>query len=377
MQGVNSVALDAFRYVFAILIVILSHGGHRRISPLPALATFSLLTVNAIFLVKGTYGLQLDLFKPIVGLVSILLAFLISFRPWTFQPMLAGLTVGGLASAVDILLQYFGMPYIGMENTFGLRYSGLSFSSTNTAPLLGLASLAVIQGAPLKGACKNWLLRSVLVCILVSGMWISGGRGGFIAFSAALILMAITRMPPIATVVMLAMAGIYALTAISFSSALDALLRVEERANAGGGTPDITSGRVEFNAVTWNAFADNPFFGPPISELDLLQPHTPVLLLAVQAGIIGLAAALLVLTLVIYRLFCPSRRVGDKTLIRSYAVVILIVSALEPNGFFVGIGKTVILMIVLSGNLGLHQRASTLPQAKSSPPMTVAHKIRR
>lgn len=356
LGSVNPVVLDIIRYGLAGVLVFRTQA-----RPGNAPLRLSNYVVACLIIVALAPALRsaylegtLSASSSLVGAASVLVGLMIAKRPTLIPYLLSGFVLGSSFSALDIVAQFLGLPYLGLPTQLGWRYPGLSFSSTNTAPFLACAIVLLLR--PIGSAHRHLrhpplltdfyratTLRAALALVLTVGLVLSGGRGGIGGLSLAvflLIFLGYLKRPAITPFIMAAFVGLSV-------TQIDRILGYLNR--EGGRTQGFSSGRYELNGQAWRAITESPLWGvpPPLSEN--LRPHTPILSFGVSAGILGLLIGVALVAVVARVALCPTRNPRPATTsARLVCCVILVTSLLEPVGFFVGFTKAVILIAVIS-----------------------------
>lgn len=344
--------VDVARYGLAVVILLGIYTRRRSLPkpPLVGVVSFLLITSGVLAVLKGAF-LSGELLAAVVSLGSALIAFLLVREHRQFRPLLLGFLTGCLWSAVDIIMQFMGLPFLGTQSQYGFRHAGFSFSSTQVAPLLATAICLVIT--PWIWERRRALLRVILTCVLGSGLLLSQGRVGVAGILAALVLLFFIwmRQRPAVTFLVAGGASLF----LYFSGAMAALLEYILRH---GGTGDFTSGRLDINLTAWNAFWTGGVLGVDPGTNSLLNPHIAPLSAGVNIGPFGLVATSIVCILLVWvALFSPD----TPTAFRMIAVVAFVTAMLEPSGFFVGFTKVVLLLICFSNTTSTTETAERYP----------------
>lgn len=350
--GVDSLVLDLLRYGLAGLLIARSLEKSVQVTQLNAVARATAACLVGVFSI-GLFKLALTTGSggissvPVVGLVSVIIATYLAKDIALRRSLLAGFVVGALANAIDIHLQVFGLPFFGTESAWGTRYAGLTFSSTNTAPFLALALVLTImpplweRANPSSKNAGNLALRMIAAVILASGLLMSGGRGGVLGFAVAILVLVANSVRNnhllTGAFLILVPAGI-----IIFREDISRYISRDGR------SLDITSGRAERNSAAWEVLSQNWISGIPFKEAGGFNPHTPILLFGLQFGIVGFLAAILVTSFLLYAVLAGAGKNGTHLLMSMMAAIMLVTALLEPLGFYVGLAKTTLLLIVLT-----------------------------
>lgn len=359
-SSVSPASFDAARYGLAVALIVRSLGdGTRQSGKLAKLTLIVLLALSTVALLRSVFDLRApETSSTFVAILSIGVAYSLAKIRTLHAPIALGFVLGATASAADIISQVAGFPYLGTPAAPPFnRYGGFSFSSTNAAPYLAIAIIVVLAGTAGKKTIrpatvnrtvtKAPLLLLALQCVaallLAVGLLLSGGRGGLVGLALAIALMGLNRRHQYPV-------SILAIIAVTFTALvvkLDDIASFLDRggANSGG----FTTGRLALNSDTWQAILDAGLWGPDSVVANGLRPHTPILTFGVSAGVFGvLLAAGLVLMVARVAVTAFSTN-SSATVYNLVAAIILASSLLEPVGFFVGLTKTTILMIVLVG----------------------------
>jgi len=345
IRVVTPVALDVARYgLLALLVLRLAPEPRRGPRVMFALSMSGLIVVSVFGLVKGASGESYSLVRGVVGLASTIGGVLVARRMSVHRHVLVGFVLGSVASACDVCLQVAGLPYLGVETLYGFRYSGFSLKSTALAPLLALAIVLVASSWLWTGAKSHrfvGVLRVVMLAPLGFALYASQGRGGLVSLILAGVFLTALRFRghPGRVITLL---GLTLVAAYYFRAQItDLFVRPSEN--------DLSNGRGQLNEEALRAFARDPLFGATPSEIPLLNPHTPLLTFAIEAGLLGLAAALVLMIALLRVVSAKSPSSAHvPAVVRAAAVVMLVTSFLEPDGFYVGLGRVVLLGIVLT-----------------------------
>lgn len=347
LSVLDSITLDAMRYaLLAVLIVRVRRDRTLTGHPLFVLGIAGLVLVALFDVLKGADGSAYTLQRGLIGLLSALAAFLVAQRSEVHKPLVRGFVLGVSASAIDVCLQVAGLPYAGATSVYGFRYSGFSFKSTTLAPLLALAIVFVLTNwlwPAARTRSDRWILMMRLTLLLPLGaaLYASQGRGGVLSLALALVfLLAVRFKGHPGRILTLGLVGV--LVAWYLRSDIAALfVRPTE--------DDLSNGRGSLNEEAWDAFTSSPVFGPPPAVLSGLNPHTPFLTFAIEAGILGLLVAV-VLAVGLVRVVLTPERTGNAlpVAVRCGALVMFTTSFLEPDGFYIGLARVVLLAVVLT-----------------------------
>lgn len=345
LGGINPALLDALRYGLALLLIIMV-ARHRPQRPALGQMAVGLLAIyNLVLLIRSQYADEPSLtLQSAIGIASAVFAYLVVRSARTNKAILAGFLVGASLSATDILLQVAGLAHLGTTTEWGNRYPGLSFSSTNTAPFLAIGAVIALNGYLWAHRPLVLLGRWVLFVILGSGLLLSGGRGGLAGLLLALMIYFVfqLRRQPLVAIL------------LSSSAFVFLVLRAEQVGHfltRGGSTSTFTTGRVQLNAESWQAFLDGGVLGIDLTLRQMLSPHTPILSFALDAGVLGLVVGSILTSFVAWRTVRAVLPGTSGELVCMIAAIILVTSMLEPIGFFVGFAKACLLMIVLTGGV--------------------------
>lgn len=352
-------SLDALRYTLAIALVVrifVNPQGNSRLSRQVFFASSCLIAVYSLGVVKEVTAQSesLTTLAPIVGLASTLLAVVITLDRKIRPSIFLGFSIGATASAADILLQVAGLPFLGTPTDWGTRYAGLSFTSTNTAPFLAVALVLVLLSIRIRSDQRIWYLlqtsvSGICVVVLASALVFSGGRGGVLGLVIAIGILGIRIGRNRADLLALSV-GSVALASYVYKDAIGSYIDRDGRSTSLG------SGRGERNYEALRALSDNWLSGLEPAEAALYNPHTPVLLFGLQLGIVG-SLLMLAVTLQLGRLALRGALVRDTHIHSAMAAAIMFVTALlEPTGFYVGLSKVTLLLLVLAAATQIKER---------------------
>lgn len=346
VQGVDPGLFQYARYGLVILILLKSRPEDHPRTPTAKIVLIALAVVGLFTAIAGLVGgSTTEALSGVIGAGSVVAAFLLARRSQLRGPVLAGFVVGTLASALDIISQASGGPFMGMPTIYGIRYSGLSYSSTAISPLMAIALILVLTSRT--GSWHPFLVfirviaQLSAVLVLGAAMLLSGGRAGMLGLALALMVLGIAnlRRHPVAV-----LAGAFA-SMVCVYLAWPSLQHVLFRADDNSG---FASGRVDLNTQGWTAFLNSPLFGVDPRSAALLEPHTPLISFAVQAGVLGLLCAC-ILVAIQFRIILsnPLSASPVMTPTRMICAVMIVSSFLEPNGFFVGLTRILLFMFVV------------------------------
>lgn len=347
MQGVGTGVFDFIRYALVLAIIVKPSGSVRPPRLLAAHIVLGILILLGLYaLVSGLVAGNADeLLRGVISIASALSAYAIARRPGIGRRVIMGFCVGMMASSLDIISQNFGGPYLGATTVYGIRYSGFSYSSTAVSPLIAIAFVAVLMTrVEVKSRALSLIVltsRFVLLVVLGSALVISGGRGGLLGIALALGVLCLSalRGHPLA-VLSVAVVGVV-LVPFLWGPIAALLTR--------GGPAGFGSGRAGLNSAAWQAFLGSPVFGVDPARLSEFEPHTPIINFAIQAGFVGLICGIgLVAIQVRIMVANPYSSTPVPVAARMMCAVMLAISFLEPDGFFVGLSRVVILMIVVT-----------------------------
>lgn len=345
LQGVPTVALDGLRYaLIAIIVVRVRRSGGL---PLPILiAGGSLIGIGVYCFVSGTAsGVQSLSIFGVVAMLSGLIGMMMASRNALHLPLLLGFLVGATASATDVVLQSLGLPYLGTPSIYGIEYSGFSEKRTHLAPILAIAAILYVTPYLWRGRRSlTYLgLRFFGLCVTIVALVLSGGRAGFIGLGAALVLWAmlnVKRDPlPVLSVAMAGAVVVY----LQRDSHL--FLRLFEDGIG-------ESGRASRNFAALRAYLSAPILGPdPTSDIarDGSNAHFPVLVFGLNAGVLGVVGALLLMGVLALAVLRGTRQSTLHQHAPLIALIMCITSLVEPVAFFIGAGRSVLLFVVLAG----------------------------
>lgn len=346
LGGVNPLFIDILRYVLALVLIISIRPEPRRRSPLALVATMLLLGMNFIAIMRALLAEHTGVaFQSLVGIVSIILAYLVTKNVFLNRKMLVGFLVGSAWSALDIILQVLGLPYLGTATEWGTRYPGLGLSSTNTAPFLALGLALVISNFLWVRSIPLTIIRLGTGILLATGLLLSGGRGGIAGITLAIVVffaVQLRRHPLLAIT----------LAAVGSAWLLPRTQQISDFLTRSGSDSGLTTGRDILNASAGEAFIRGGAFGIDLSTWGEYRPHTPILSFALSTGAVGLVTTIVLTGFIVWRLFhVANNGTTSSTLIRMISAVILVTTLLEPWGFFVGLSKGVLLMMAYRSRL--------------------------
>lgn len=340
----DPIALDALRYAVSVILIVRSGRDYRR-QPL-MIFLGSLLTATAIVtLVSGiSSNVERLILTGISGVASTILAMLIVGRSQMYEHILRGLAFGVALSALDAIMQWAGLPFVGTPSSWGQDFSGFGASRTQAAPYFALGFLLFLAPSLwVKRSSILWMsLRGLGGCLSLVGLILSAGRAGFLAFGIGLLLWGIRSAAKSTAIVFVVALGVVGVLYWQRSSFL------AERLFA---LDSVGSGRNQLNRLAFDAFVSSPLFGPdpsqPLAEAGS-RAHTPILGFAVNAGVIGFVAGIFGLIVISVAIYVGLR---DWRVSLQHAVLLCVVAAVttvfEPTGFFVGLGRTLPLFIAL------------------------------
>ncbi|MFS2242856.1 hypothetical protein [Microbacterium sp. OR16] len=339
VTGVPPILFDLLRYGLAIVIVLSarSRPRGRNLNTLLSFVTLLLMTSGALAIVKSIV-FDSDLFTGAVAFVSPLAAFLVVRKMYHHRWIMLGFVAGCALSAIDIILQVNGLPYLGVPSDWGFRYSGFSFSSTKVAPFLAVALCVVITRWA--WAEQRAVLRVLLATPLLVALFFSQGRVGVAGLLAALTVFGLTILArrPLAGLGLL----LVGIPALHFSGVFSALLDYVLRSDVPGVT-DLSSGRGIRNSAAWDAFSAGGLLGVDPATRQYLNPHIAPLTSGVDVGPFGFFATSVVCLFLAYMMFFASKRIP--MVFRMIAAVALATAFIEPNGFFVGFSGTLLVAL--------------------------------
>lgn len=341
VTGLSPAVLDLGRYALTGALIVRTSAVGRRHWALQVSAIM-LAAIGILTAISG--GLSRLPGLAVEGLVmatSALLALALVGRNFPHPWLLRGLCFGVTLSALDILLQWAGLPYLGVPSVWGLDYSGFSEKRTHAAPLLAIGALGFLVKHI--WPARLGLVRAVGFAVCLTGLVLTAGRAGFLGFSLASLLWAIRtfRRAPL----IVALSAVTGLALVLFQRDSHLLDRLEA-------PTDLSSGRSTRNEAALEAFLSAPIFGPdPRSEIATAggNAHTPVLAFAVDAGFLGVVGALIASVVLLFGVIRGATRWESQMQFPTLmAVVMTSLIPFEPSAFFVGLGKTVPLMVSLS-----------------------------
>lgn len=360
VSGVAPFTLDIARYGAALILILRTAKiSTNRTNTLQRLLFLLVFSFSALLLLKGILFDDLSTIqKAFIGGLSSSVAFLLSSRHHAHKFILFGFIFGAFLNAATILWAVF-IPTSATGTS--IRYAGLSFSSTHIAPFIAVA--IVFTAMPwLWENRKHRLLRFITFAVLLLGLAYSGGRGGFAGLILAFVLSLIVKFKraPFSAIVV---SGLALFLVFRVQTVIDwiSVNILREGTQAG-----FTSRRGEFNDASWDAFWEGGLLGTPIGERNLFQPHMAPLTFALDVGPFGLVAGGVLCLVVIAAIirFTP----GIPVEFRMVATIALVTALLEPNGFFVGLSK--ILIIMLCVGTPSTSAAQTSRHEQPDPPNT-------
>lgn len=340
LGGVNPLFIDILRYILALVLIVSIQSKSQTRNEIALIGAILLLCLNLVSSIRALLADNTEIaLQSIIGFISIIFAYLVTRNAFLNRKMLTGFLIGAVWSALDIILQVAGLPYLGTTTDWGTRYPGLGLSSTNTAPFLALGLVLVISNFLWKRSTPMTILRVVAGIILATGLLFSGGRGGIAGITLAIVVF---------LVVQLRNRPIFAIFSgtIGIAWFLAEAPQIANFLTRDGSDSGFATGRAALNAAAWNAFTQGGPFGIDLATRVEYRPHTPILSFALSTGALGLVATVCLIGFLVWRLFhTPSYKTTDRTLVRMMAAVILVATLLEPWGFFIGLAKGIILMM--------------------------------
>lgn len=342
LGSVNPFFIDMLRYVLVLVLIISLQALPRHRSNMAIVAATLLLCINFIVTARGLLAEHTGLvLQSLIGIISVVLAYLVTRSACLNRKMLIGFLFGTTWSALDIILQVVGLPYLGTATEWGTRYPGLGATSTNTAPFLALGLVLVISNFLWKRSTPWAILRIGSAVLLATGLLLSGGRGGLagIALAIAIFLVTQLRNRPMVVTFFVAVAAAWILTKAP---------QIRNFLTRDGSDSGFATGRDVLNALAWEAFLRGGPLGIDLAKRSEYRPHTPILSFTLNAGAVGLVVTLILTGFLLWRLLQASNRTTAATsaLVRMMASVIFVTTLLEPWGFFLGLAKGIILMMV-------------------------------
>lgn len=256
-------------------------------------------------------------------------------NPW---PLLLGYLGGSTLSATVLVLTSLGIPTVSPQLNPGFdRVTGLAPS----APLASyqLAMAVTIGAALVTTATKARLVPALATLLCATALLLSGGRGGLVGLTIAIMVALRWRWIRARFAVLAAgMVSSALLLAAYFSLSLNTLSRFENYRTSG---TDLTTGRLTLlrEALSW--IGQQPLLGAGLDAFTSaygLSPHMAPLTFAVGGGVVaGATIVLLTLQIVGLLLFHPPARSSDGR--AGYLILSVQVSwlVIEPNGPFVGV----------------------------------------
>lgn len=345
VQGVPTALLDVARYGLLGLTVVSTRS--ERPSVVPRWALGALLVYGVMVVASGVTTPSAETAtKGVTVLVAAACAYLLSQRPSVHASFLRGFLIGVLATSLDLVSQALGGPYLGTPSEHGLRFSGFSATSTGVSPLLAMGFILLLEGSPWRRRAPGDVLRCVarLTCLVLitAALFLSNGRGGIAGLACAGLIWVVLRLRShplvVATLTAAALAGAYA--------AREPLLRVLLRDDT---TAELGNGRDLLNTRALYAFLDEPLLGVSNASLSsVLNPHTPLLTFAVEVGITGLAVASFLVALQVAAVLSATSGQRRAVVAKMGISVMLVISFLEPDGFFVGLARCTLFFIALT-----------------------------
>lgn len=346
---VNPILLDALRYGMSIILLIKLKKYSKPRHVYAKIALILLMVIGSVTALRGfLYEDFSTIQRGIIGIVSVMFAYFLAINPNIRPSLFLGFVLGSVWSALDILCQVMGFPYLGLTSDLGVRFSGLSFTSTNTAPYLSIALVIIFMHQDLYRTKSRHrfainLARVLAVGVLLLGLFFSGGRGGLAGLAVAILVWVVFRFRTKPLVATLGALSLLVLVVAGYDSLYSYITR-EGQNNSHG----ITTGRDKLNSESLNSFMNSPIFGVPIDERYLYRPHTPILSFALDAGIIGLLIGIALTFLSLRTVISIRNSHAYPLAYRMTASIMLLTIFLEPAGFFTGFTKTLLLMMTLS-----------------------------
>lgn len=350
VAGINPAYLDAARYGLLVVLFLRTSRDTSSNSNRLLFACFAgLVFIGLMSVAKGLDGNAEQLVRGLIGILSALAGVLLAQRRILHQDLLRGFVLGMTASAVDIVLQVAGLPFFGMPSAFGFRYSGFSFNSTTLAPLLAVAAVLTLSSwlwPTRTGGVRLLLsaLRLAVLVVLLVGLYESQGRGGVLSLGVAAGAMLLHRSRR-SRIRVVFLAGLAIAALVRYRPQLETLILRSD-------SSDVTTGRGDLNRQAWHVFVSDPLFGATPDELTTLNPHTPFLTFAVEAGSVGLFVAVLLtfaLSIVLFRR--TQHGAHYAFVVRAMAIIVLLTSLLEPDGLYIGLAKVLVVSMVLGQGL--------------------------
>src|SRR5699024_8072946 len=200
LESVNPLLIDGFRYILALILIMFMRAEPRSRNEMALLATLILAALNIIAMSRALFAERADIaMQSLVGVGAIILAYFVTKSAFLNRKMLLGFVFGIAWSALDIILQYSGLAYLGTTSEWGTRYAGLGLNSTNTAPFLAIGLVLVLSNYLWLRSTPVTLLRVSTGLLLAFGLLLSGGRGGIagLAFAVVIFLFVQLRKHPL------------------------------------------------------------------------------------------------------------------------------------------------------------------------------------
>lgn len=346
VRGFDGSMLDVLRYALCGLLILKS-----RSHPLVRFDSNWHHAVVSLLLLIPAVGLALTVVHQsaaqtrefVIAAGSVAVSALVVRREGVLQPLLIGFAVSMTVSAIDIVAQLVGLPYLGVTSRFGTSFSGFSMTRTQASPLFAMAML--IAASPyawsLVGRRRPVVTIRVVVFLACGiALVLTAGRGGLVALVAVAATRALVLCVSRPRVVLVA-TGALLLAGVAYLASPYAEMFLRDG--------DISSGRNDLNAAAFEAFLSSPLTGvDPTLIGDPLRPHTPILFFAIQVGAVGFVGAI-ALSLIVGWLalrgcctFDSRVRLGGE-----FLVVATVIGVLEPSGFFVGLSKVLLLLTAI------------------------------
>lgn len=348
VSTIDPIIFDLIRYGLATSLIFRCRFTTKNQNKHLNVSFWLLATIGAYITIAGiANGANEMLVRGTIGILSALFALLLARISHLHSALLAGFVLGASLSGLDILLQVAGLPYLGSATDWGYRYSGLSFSSTNTAPFLANAVVIILAYKwKLNTSSLNGIivfsLRLIALIILIPGLFYSGGRGGFagLIFAFSIYGMFTFKLNPLRVVTILTITIIFVMYNINF---FISYITRDGATEANG----LSSGRSALNSEAWGAFLSAAPLGVPVSERVLYRPHTPVLTFALDAGLLGLIIGILLVSILAKAVLVPRESSNYPVVYRMIGGIMLVTSILEPAGFFIGFAKALLFLILI------------------------------
>ncbi|TFC93391.1 O-antigen ligase [Cryobacterium sp. TMT3-29-2] len=360
VSSLDPMVFDAARLAVAIMIMVKSGREHanlwtpavRRVAVPLGASAIGLVVFGIVSGESGTVNLGVTM---LLGLIVGWMVLSRLTNPWA---LMNGYLVGVTLSGVVLILAGFGYSTITPQTNGGfLRLTGLSPSATLVTYQLAIG--AVVAWASIhKGARSGRFVVALMVCLVAMGL--SGGRGGVVALGLALLVGARwgwVRAVPAAAIALVGW------IAVTLAENAGITFNTLQRFTSSGDGGDLTTGRARLFQDSLDSILTHPVLGSGLSQFEAEYgpaPHVALLTFFVAGGLLcGLP--------VLWAFWCIARRCltispkqfGAAGKAAHLILAVSIASAfLEPNGPFVGIAWTTILLLAV----GITSRALEPPR---------------